>query len=221
MTAQDTLRLTSEQYEAWHSDRSYDYDSQFATSGRSLGSMIGEWLDKMMSSFVGNETYWEYRTWIWCTVAVVLLIVIFVFLWYKHPKLFQRDSKATELEYDVVEDNIYGVDFDSKLQEAVDAGDFSEAVRLRYLQTLRWLSDRKLIDWQPFKTPSQYSAEYREHGFRSLTILFQRIRYGGFVADRQIFEEADRLYSSTVEKGVQHDGDDSNNGISQREGGTE
>lgn len=221
MTAQDTLRLTSEQYEAWHSDRSYDYDSQFATSGRSISSMIGEWLDKMMSSLVGNETYWEYRTWIWCTVAVVLLIVIFVFLWYKHPQLFQKDSKAAGLEYDVVEDNIYGVDFESRLQKAIAAEDFSGAVRLRYLQTLRWLSDMKLIDWQPFKTPSQYSAEYTYQSFRQLTILFQRVRYGGFVADRQIFEEADRLYSSTVEEYIQHDGDDSNDGISQRKGGME
>ena len=129
MTVQDTLRLTSEQYEAWHSDRSYDYDSQFATSGRSIVSMIGEWLDKMMSNIVDNDTYWEYRTWIWCTVAVVILVVIVALLWYKHPSLFQRNSKATGLEYDVVEDNIYGVDFDNRLQEAIDAGDFCEADR--------------------------------------------------------------------------------------------
>lgn len=220
MTAQDTLRLTSEQYEAWHADRSYDYDSQFASSGRSVVQMIGEWLDKMMTTIVGNETYWEYHTWIWCTVAVVLLVAIAVFLWYKHPKLFQRDSKTPELEYDVVEDNIYGVDFDSRLYEATHAGNFSEAVRLRYLQTLRWLSDMKLIDWQPFKTPSQYSAEYPDRNFRSLTIVFQKVRYGGFVADRQVFEDADRLYLLVVERDGTND-DGSRDDKEQRKGETE
>lgn len=220
MTAQDTLRLTTEQYEAWHSDRSYDYDSQFATSGHSLASMFGEWLDKMMTDIVGNETYSEYRTWIWCTVAVLLLIAIFVFLWYKHPKLFQRDSKAPKLEYDVQEDNIYGVDFESKLQEATHAGDFSEAVRLRYLQALRWLSDMKLIDWQPFKTPSQYSIEYADRNFRSLTIVFQRVRYGGFVADRQVFEDADRLYLLVVGRDLADDAGDRDD-KEQRKGDTE
>lgn len=194
MTAQDTLRLTRGQYEAWHADRSYDYDSQFVTSGRSLLSAVGEWLNKLMTGVFGSETYTEYRTLIWCTIAVVLLLVIAAFLWYKHPALFMRDKTGGKLEYDVTEDNIYGVDFDSEISKALDRGDYREAVRLCYLKTLRWLSDTGRIDWQPFKTPLQYSAEFSDSNFRSLTVLFQRVRYGGFAADRQTYERVSILH---------------------------
>ena len=68
-------------------------------------------------------------------------------------------SPKNKLPYEVGEDTIYGVDFSGGIADALSRSDYREAVRLLYLQTLKRLSDEKRIDWQPYKTPTQYINE--------------------------------------------------------------
>ena len=62
-------------------------------------------------------------------------------------------------------------------------------VRLTYLKTLRALSDADLIHWIPSKTPLQYVAEYEDHHLRHATLVFVRVRYGGFEATEEMADE--------------------------------
>ena len=75
-----------------------------------------------------------------------------------------------------------------------------EAVRLLYLQTLKQLSDGKRIDWQLYKTPTQYIYEVRLPAFRQMTNHFLRVRYGNFEATETLFH-AMRDLQKEVEKG--------------------
>ena len=68
-----------------------------------------------------------------------------------------------------------------------------EAVRLLYLQTLKRLSDEKRIDWQPYKTPTQYINEVRMPVFRQLTNHFLRVRYGNFEGTEELFNSMKSL----------------------------
>ena len=68
-----------------------------------------------------------------------------------------------------------------------------KAVRLLYLQTLKRLSDEKRIDWQPYKTPTQYINEVRIPVFRQLTNHFLRVRYGNFEATEELFNSMKSL----------------------------
>ena len=91
-------------------------------------------------------------------------------------------SRKNALPYAVEEDTIYGVDFARGIADALSRSDYREAVRLLYLQTLKQLSDEKRIDWQLYKTPTQYVYEVRMPAFRQLTNHFLRVRYGNFEA---------------------------------------
>lgn len=51
------------------------------------------------------------------------------------------------------------------------------------------LSDHQLIDWQPFKTPTQYAHEWKNRDFRQITNLFIRVRYGGFEATEEMLKD--------------------------------
>ena len=77
---------------------------------------------------------------------------------------------------------------------------YREAVRLLYLQTLKQLSDGKRIDWQLYKTPTQYIYEVRLPAFRQMTNHFLRVRYGNFEATETLFH-AMRDLQKEVEKG--------------------
>ena len=100
---------------------------------------------------------------------------------------------AEEYSELILIDTIYGVDFSGGIADALSRSDYREAVRLLYLQTLKRLSDEKRIDWQPYKTPTQYINEVRIPVFRQLTNHFLRVRYGNFEATEELFNSMKSL----------------------------
>ena len=86
------------------------------------------------------------------------------------------------------------------IRQAIAIGDYRQAVRYVYLQTLRHLSDHSLIDWMPQKTPNQYTVEYNKEDFRRLTTLFLRVRYGNFEATPSMYDSVVLLQSSIIQK---------------------
>ena len=109
-------------------------------------------------------------------------------------------SYKNSLPYTVEEDTIYGVDFPKGIDEALSRRDYREAIRLLYLQTLKQLSDAERIDWQLYKTPTQYIYEVRLPAFRQMTNHFLRVRYGNFEATEELFREMQALQEE-IEKG--------------------
>ena len=61
-------------------------------------------------------------------------------------------------------------------------------------------SDEKRIDWQLYKTPTQYVYEVRMPAFRQLTNHFLRVRYGNFEATEALFHVMQSLQEE-VKKG--------------------
>ncbi len=102
---------------------------------------------------------------------------------------------------------LYGIDFDAEIKAALVRRDYKEAVRLLYLQTLKQLSDKELIDWQLYKTPTQYiyevKSESQRNVFRNLTNSFLRVRYGNFDATEQLFIEMSGLQKEIAKGGAQ------------------
>lgn len=173
--------------------QAYDYDSQIAKPGKSALELIADAINNLLSSTFGSKTYADNRTAIWVTIAFVLFIIIAAVIVILKPKLFVGKGKEDKLKHKVTEDNIYGVDFDAEIKKAAAEEDFTDAVRLTYLKTLRLLADNHLIRWQISKTPSQFAAEYRSEVFRSMTALFLRVRYGDYPADSGTFSDASRM----------------------------
>jgi hypothetical protein len=113
-------------------------------------------------------------------------------VWKRNPQLFMKKEEEG-VDYDVEEDTIYGVDFDSEIRQALAAQDYRQAVRLLYLQTLKHLSDQGRINWQPSKTPMQYMRELELPAFSELSRHFIRVRYGNFGATEALFREMESL----------------------------
>lgn len=131
---------------------------------------------------------------VWSLVAILglLLLLFFYFIWKKRPKFFQRD-KQVGVPYDVIsEAELYDTDFARSLEDALARNDYRAAVRLIYLQTLRITADRGGIEWQIFKTPTEYVRELRPESlrphFQQLTNIFLRVRYGNYSATPELFE---------------------------------
>ncbi|MBT9391591.1 DUF4129 domain-containing protein [Hymenobacter sp. NST-14] len=96
--------------------------------------------------------------------------------------LFGRRNRAVPLPYETLSEDIHRIDFTEELARAEQAGNYRLAVRLGYLLTLRHLTERHLIRWQPDKTNHDYLRELAGSpwapGFQELTRQFEYVWYG-------------------------------------------
>ncbi|MEE1946118.1 DUF4129 domain-containing protein [Pedobacter sp. KR3-3] len=107
-------------------------------------------------------------------------------------RVLAKKSKGIEVPYEESLENIHEIDFDEQLDKAVQEGNYRLAVRLLYLKTLKHLSDRDVIHWQPDKTNQTYVLELQNENqrkeFAQLTYRFEYVWYGEFFIDKQSFE---------------------------------
>ena len=89
--------------------------------------------------------------------------------------------------------------------EAVEKGNFRQAVRIFYLLVIRELSARQFIRWRKEKTNREYLFEMMNHGsysrFAEITLLFERIWYGEMELNEHDFRLVDpefRLFLSGI-----------------------
>lgn len=197
----DTLVCDTAQLARWQSDPAYNYNRELIAPEINLFEWINRQFGEFLREIFGSRFADEYSELILVCIAVVILLLVSWFVYRKRPELFMRSGKRT-LPYTVEEDTIYGVDFPEGINEALSQGNYREAVRLLYLQALKQLSDAGRIEWQPYKTPTQYQCEVRLPAFRQLTNHFLQVRYGNFEATEELFRTMRALQEEIEEGGV-------------------
>ena len=205
----DTLSADTMVVNQWLSDGDYDYQHDLANNGESLWQTImkkiGEWLQELFSDVVNTDGVSTILT----IIAIAVLATILFFVWRKVSRL-RMSPKTKDLDYDVTEDTIYGIDFDAELARALSCGDHRGALRMVYLRTLRLLHDEKVLEWNNTKTPQEFVSAIADPGLRSefaaLTSLYVRVRYGHFPALLSDVESAIAL-ERTIRKHLKKGGE--------------
>lgn len=203
----DTLVIDTARLQVWRRDDDYAYGRELVPSQDSLMDWVAKRLNEFFENIFGSNFYQDHHDTLWICIGLAALGAVLAFLLWKHPELFARSGRRKPMEYEVTEDTIYGVDFPSEIEKALENENFREALRLMYLQTLKSLSDYHQIEWQPFKTPTQYTFEFRQADFKRMTSLFVRVRYGGFGADKDMIRDMHNLQAS-VDNFVKNSGRD-------------
>ena len=141
------------------------------------------------------------------TIAIGIGVIVFVIfkLIGVDFKWFTGKSTSIEVPYDESLENIHEISFDDEINNTLQNGNYRLAVRLLYLQTLKHLSDKEIIDWLPNKTNLAYVKEMQgENGhndFANLTHQFEYIWYGDFYIDKSTFarlQQSFQQFNSTL-----------------------
>ena len=189
----DTLVIDSAQIAQWQAQNDFDYNRELAGGGMTFTEWMMQQLNELLQSLFGQAWRSDYTWWTLTAVGALIVGIAVWYVWRFHPGLFMRKEDEQQA-YEETEDTIYGVDFDAVISQSLSRGDYREAIRMVYLRTLKALSDSQQINWQLFKTPSQYVRELPDSAaFRMLTAHFLRVRYGNFSATRQLFDEVENL----------------------------
>ena len=197
-TMADTLVADTAKIAQWRQTGDYDYSRDFNYEGRNFFDMLKDYLsegiDKLFDGALSEESINLVEA--ACVVGAILLLVWII---YKvNPTLFAKES-SVDGSYDIEEDNIYGIDFDERIAEAMSRKNYRETVRLLHLQTLKVLTDSHFIDWQPYKTPTQYTREHPDAAFRQMTNTFLYVRYGNGKADETMVENMRALQKQVID----------------------
>ena len=197
----DTLVCDTTQLAVWQSDADYNYNRELIAPEVNIFEWLNRWFGEILQSIFGSQFAEDYSKTILISVAVLMLLLIGWFIYKKNPAIFIR-SRKNALPYSVGEDTIYGVDFALKIASSLSRHDYREAIRLLYLQTLKQLSDEKRIDWQLYKTPTQYIYEVRMPAFQRLTHHFLRVRNENFEATEELFQTMLSLQGEVKKGGI-------------------
>ena len=181
----DTLQLDTALIARWQQDPQYDYGRDFSTGDQNVLAWLMEQIGRGMSRTINDIFGHDVATYVYVAVGVAVVVLLAWLLWRRHGSIFARREEA-EMSYEVVEETIYGIDFDAEIRSAMQREDYRSAVRLIYLQTLRHLSDEGRIDWQPSRTAMQYVRQMKDSRFSEFSNHFVRVRYGNFEADKQM-----------------------------------
>ena len=188
----DTIIYDAQKIADYQADGRFDYNTQLYMPDYSWFDIIKRWFNRIMNAIFSGKFEENVTTPVMIFLFIAIIISILYFLYKKRPELFTREKKVAPLPYDIEEENIHGIDFIKELSVALDCSDYRLAIRLLYLQTLRLLSDNKLIDWQIHKTPTEYLYEIRNNEmkplFRELTNRFLRVRYGNYAATPEVYD---------------------------------
>lgn len=136
-------------------------------------------------------------------ICFVLFVLYRLFL---AEGVFKRKAKsAKNIEANVEEEIITNEsDFDAWIRQALQNGNYRQAVRYQYLRTLHLMSARGMVSLAPDKTNFNYvteisNPEYR-NAFASLTLHYEYAWYGEFDVDKNIYEKIEYNFSSLNKK---------------------
>ena len=161
----------------WYVDEYHEEKKPVPTTGES-------WLAKLA------KQPW-FQPFIWTLIIGSFLAILIWFL-LTSGLLNQRPKKIIQ-SMTVEAENIFEIDFDDAIAQAVNAGNFRLAVRLRYLSLLKELSTRNIIAYNPQLTNSDYVMQLSNSNyyksFFSITRNFEWAWYGDFYVSPAAYEK--------------------------------
>jgi len=186
-SSKTTVRsISAEQMKAYQADDQFQYN-KYKEPPRSLWDRFWNWfwskIGELLSSRGGSAAFK-----IVLTLLAVALLAFFIYKFTGMNKagLFKRNT-GDALGYSVTEEDIHSIDFDQAINHAIDNQHYRLAVRLLYLQSLKRLADRNLINWQLNKTNIAYVQELEGRSFQpffgNLTLQFENNWYGDMPID--------------------------------------
>lgn len=140
-------------------------------------------------SFLNKQWF---KTLLWFIIVGSFVVIIVWFLIASNVKLFKKRSASIEKqEDDLTTENIFDINYEKQLTKAIADKDYRSAIRFMYLQLLKMMSDRNIIQYKLERTNADYlgqlfSTAYYKDFFR-MTRNFEYTWYGQFSINENTF----------------------------------
>jgi hypothetical protein len=130
---------------------------------------------------------------LWIVIVVSFIAFLVIYLSNSNVRLFRKNVAIADSEEDIeISDDIFSISYQKEIDKAIATGNYRLAVRLLFLQLLRRLSDKELIQYKQDRTNFDYllqvsKANWYPQFFR-LTRHYEYVWYGKFDINSQQFD---------------------------------
>ena len=161
------------------------------------GFSVPGFLDRLLASSVLKILLWT------VTGLFILFILYRLFL---AESVFKRAPKTNQHAGAQVEEEIISSqsDFDALINQALQNGNYRQAVRYQYLKTLHNLAGKNFIELAPDKTNFQYVGEIKnreyQNDFAALTLNYEYVWYGEFAIEKDRYQKIEMNFISLNKK---------------------
>ncbi len=192
----DTVKVKPRQFDQqklaqYKKLKDFQYREQVLETERSLWSRFWGWFWQQISRILGAAGSNQLVRTLLLAALAALVVYVAIKIFGSH-RLFAKKSERAALSYDVLNEDIHQIDYETEISKLINEGRYRLAVRLLYLRSLKRLTDASLINWAPGKTNSVYLEELADPALKNpfglLTRKFDYIWYGDFPVDAQSFE---------------------------------
>lgn len=180
-------------------DPDMDY-RQPPTIAESLWDRFWTWVGELIESLFKRAVYTNWGRVLVYALGIALLVVLIMMILKVNAFKVLYSAQGSKLNATVLDENIHEMDFDKLIQEAVSSQDYRKGIRLLFLQALKILSDRHLINWESGKTNHEYVNELQSKelktGLNELSFYFDYAWYGNFNISADLFNKVQSIFSS-------------------------
>lgn len=178
-----------ERLEKLNSLDAYNYDKEFGQETSS--SPVLDFIAQLL-----NGIAWFFNSFLGYIIIAFLIGLLIWILVKRSGKLFEKKKLAEKEKLIIVPTpDVEDKDYHKLIQAALNKQDYKMAIRFGFLSALKYLHKKELIEWKIDKTNLDYHYELPENyqeAFQGMTLIYERIWYGDFSANEELFTNLSR-----------------------------
>ena len=199
--------ITEDDLDAYKADKDFDY-----TETKKEDNFIDKairWLQNILRQFweaifgVGTVTgflHFVFRILPYILLGILVFLLLRFFLKVNSNAIIAKAKEEGSVNYSEEEQIIKNEDINALISEAIKQKNYRLAIRYYYLLSLKYLTEKQSIEWQPQKTNEDYINEIQEEhlklDFENITKIYDYVWYGEFNVNALKFESLKQPFES-------------------------
>ena len=197
-------KFEEEQINEYRTQKEFNYRLQ-KPAEMSLWDRFWNWVWEQYYRAMENKGFRVgFKVFLWILAIGVAVFVILRIVGMEKVMWLVKGRKEAPLNFVSEDTDIYAINFNEAIEDAISKKEFRLAIRLLYLKSLRQLADKNLIHWKINKTNVDYSAELSRTNFADsfnlITRIYEFAWYGEFAVDEDAFRQAQLLFNQFQQK---------------------
>lgn len=192
---------TSEKINAFLDDDFYKYNNEIVAS-QSMWSVFFRWLTKLLDRLNTTGTFVSYFFYI--AILAIFVYAVIKLLGINMQSIFLKNKKINIPDFEVFDEDIYGINFENIILKAEKVEDFKTAIRYLYILYLKVLTEKEIIEWKINKTNIDYRNEIINtkyySKFKYLTLIYEYVWYGEFSVDKNQYKKYKKSFEKTYKE---------------------
>ena len=180
----DSRRFDPEKIEYYVQKRNYNYDKNPQYEQNIIRRWWLSFLQKIKES-IGRDNI--QITWNIAKVLIIMVglgILIHFLMRSNKSRVFKRSDSSPDYNQNLIKSENAKEDLSRLIEKYENNRSYNEALRYRYIDTLRLLNDQGIIDWRDYKTNENFISEITDpiisKDFEALSHIFEYVVYGDF-----------------------------------------